>query len=330
MASSAAAFDYATLAAELIRHLRGKRSQTALSRRLGYKTNILYIWEAQKGAPTAAAFLGLAAKVGIDPDEALTRFYRRRPSFLEHYPAATRDGVAALLEDLKGARTLVETAAQLSSSRYALARWLSGEAEPRLPDFLEAIEVTSLRLLDFIDSFVDPSELPCLREAWHRLQEARRAAYEMPWSHAVLRALELKDYRALPRHEPGWIARRLKIEKEVEEAALVLLEQTGQIALECGKWRVQEATTIDTRSDPEAATRLKAWWFEIGKERFLTGAPGVFSYNLFGVSNQDLERLQDLQRDYFRELRSIVARSEPVENVAVVNLQLFSLLSHRS
>lgn len=53
----------------------------------------------------------------------------------------------------------------------------------------------------------------------------------------------------------------------------------------------------------------------------------MFSYNLFGVSNADLERIEALQRAYFRELRSIVAQSEPVENVAVVNLQLFSLLA---
>jgi hypothetical protein len=34
-----------------------------------------------------------------------------------------------------------------------------------------------------------------------------------------------------------------------------------------------------------------------------------------------------LQPACFRELRSIVAQSEPVENVAVVNLQPFSLLA---
>jgi len=58
----------------------------------------------------------------------------------------------------------------------------------------------------------------------------------------------------------------------------------------------------------------------------LAHADGVFSYNLFGVSNADLERIEALQRAYFRELRNIVAQSQPVENVAVVNLQLFSLL----
>ncbi len=321
-------YNYSKIAAELIRALRGKRSQTALSRRLGYKTNILYIWEAQKGAPTASGFFRLTARLKLDPERAIENFYRRRPEWLELVDLASVDGPAALLEDLKGKRTLVETAASLSASRYALARWLSGEAEPRLPDFLEAIEVTSLRLVDFVATFVDPTLVPSLKGAWHRLQEARRAAYEMPWSHAILRALELEDYRQLPAHQTGWLANRLGLERDLETKALELLKSTGQIELRANKWHIVDTLTIDTRRDPEAAAQLKAWWFGVAKSRFEQGTPGVFSYNVFGVSRRDMARLEELQRSHFRELRRIVAASQPVETVAVVNLQLFSLLDH--
>jgi len=319
-------YPYERVAAELVRALRGQRSQTALSRRLGYRTNVVYTWESEKAAPTASGFFTVAEKVGLCPRQALTTFYRREPPWLSSYPVTERDGAAAFLEDLKGTRTLVETAKEMRSSRYALARWLSGEAEPRLPNFLEAIEVTSLRLLDFVAAFVDPALLPSLREPWLRLKEARQAAYEMPWSHAVLRGLELASYEALPTHEEGWLSRQLGLQPELESAALELLERTGQIQFLEKKWRLTDSLTIDTRSDPAAANALKAWWFGVGKERFESGAEGVFSYNLFGVSNADLARLQELQRAHFRELRAIVAASEPVENVAVVNLQLFSLL----
>lgn len=327
MTFGAAPFDYAQLAAELVRALRGKRSQTALSRRLGYKTNVLYIWEARKGAPTGAGFLQLAQRVGIDVRHALEHFYRKSPPWLAEQDPISVSGVAALLDDLRGASTLVETSAKLRVSRFALARWLRGEAEPRLPDFLELIEVTSLRLLDFVASLVDPLQVPCLGERWQELQAARRAAYQRPWSHAVLRALELRQYQALPAHQPGWLGHMLGLDSAEEEGCLALLADTGQIELRDGKWRVKQVLTVDTRKDPEAARHLKAWWTRVGSERFLAHAEGVFSYNLFGVSNADLERIEALQRAYFRELRSIVAQSEPVENVAVVNLQLFSLLA---
>jgi DNA-binding phage protein len=319
--------DYSRLAAELIRALRGKRSQTALSRRLGYKTNILYIWEAQKGSPTGAGFLQLVERVGIDVKQALQLFYRTPPPWLSQHEPTSVAGVAALLDDLRGATTLVETAKKLRVSRFALARWLRGEAEPRLPDFLQLIEVSSLRLLDFVASLVEPATVPCLAERWEELQTARRAAYERPWSHAILRALELVQYQHASGHEPGWLARTLGLELEEEQACLALLSSTGQIELRDGKWAVRQALTIDTRRDPDATRQLKAWWARVGHERLMSESGGVFSYNLFGVSNADLERIEALQRAYFRELRTIVAGSQPVENVAVVNLQLFSLLA---
>src|SRR5262245_38605960 len=57
--------DHEALAKELIRALRGKRSQVALSRRLKHRSNVLYAWEAGLRAPTAAGFLDLAKRVGI-------------------------------------------------------------------------------------------------------------------------------------------------------------------------------------------------------------------------------------------------------------------------
>jgi len=320
--------DYGQLGAELIRALRGKRSQMALSRRLGYKTNVVYLWEAQKGAPTGVGFLRLAERVGVDVRQALEQFYRTPPPWLREHEPISVSGVAALLDDLRGASTLVETARKLRVSRFALARWLRGEAEPRLPDFLELIEVSSLRLIDFVALLVNPERIPCLAERWSGLQLARRAAYQRPWSHAVLRALELEQYRALPQHEDGWLARMLGLPLEEEHECLALLEDTGQIERDkAKKWRARQVRTLDTRKDPEAARQLKAWWAKVGSDRFKANAEGVFSYNLFGVSKADYARIEALQRAHFREIRSIVAESQPVETVAVVNLQLFSLLA---
>src|SRR5262245_28799725 len=79
-----------------------KRSQMALSRRLGYKTNILYIWEAQKGAPTGAGFLRLAERCGVDVRQALVQFYRTPPPWLAEHDPRSPEGVAALLDDLRG------------------------------------------------------------------------------------------------------------------------------------------------------------------------------------------------------------------------------------
>ena len=60
------AIDHSRLARELVRAIRGKRSQTALSRRLKYKTNMVYLWEAGRAWPSASKFLNAAERTGID------------------------------------------------------------------------------------------------------------------------------------------------------------------------------------------------------------------------------------------------------------------------
>ena len=60
-------------------------------------------------------------------------------------------------------------------------------------------------------------------------------------------------------------------------------------------------------------------------ERLSAGSAGLFSFNVFAVSLADLERLRELHRSYFRELRAIVSSSAPSERIVVANVQLFAL-----
>jgi DNA-binding transcriptional regulator YiaG len=85
--------DFEAIAAEWVRELRGKRSQSAFSRRLGYRSNVVHRWEGRAAWPVS-----LAATSGF--------------------------------------------------SRYSVARWLSGEAEPKLPELLQLIEASSRRALN--------------------------------------------------------------------------------------------------------------------------------------------------------------------------------------
>jgi len=320
-----ASVDHDALAAQVLRQLRGARSQEAFRRKLGYRSNVAHAWETGRSWPTAARFLWAAERLGYDVSDAVRTFYRRSPEWMATAPPATPAGVAALLADLRGQTPIVRLAESSGFSRYSIARWLSGEAEPRLPTFFALIEATSLRLLDYLATLFDPATLPAASEAWERLELARRTAYELPWSHAVLRALELDGYRSRRAHEPGWIAQRVGISREEEQRCLELLERAGQVELCDDRWQLVDTLSVDTRRDPERARELKVWWAQVGVEQLRTGKDGQFSYNLFAVSRADLEALRELSRAYYREVRTIVARSQPAETVALLNLQLFEL-----
>jgi hypothetical protein len=317
--------DFETLSSELIRNLRGRRSQAALSRHLGYRSNVIYAWESGRAWPTAAAWFAALKRLGRPVGPSLREFYQL-PKELDLLPELHEpEGVAAFLDDLRGRTSINELARAAERSRFAVARWLKGTAEPRLPDFLRLVQCATHRLLDLLACFVDPTTLPSVANAWRALENARRLAYDLPWSQAVLRVLELESYRKLPRHEPGLIASWLNISREQEEQCLALLLQTGQVKKQRGRLVPGSALTVDTRRDAARSREVKAWWAEVALERLRAGQVGTFSYNLFSVSRKDLERIQELHRSFFRELRRIVAESEPSECIALANVHLFEI-----
>jgi len=238
---------------ELLKSLRGRRSQSAFSGWLGYSSNVQYLWESGRAFPRAARFFAIAERTARPVDVAVSRLYPRPPAALAGRSLTKPEGITALLVDLKGNRSILDLARSTGQSRFAIARWLAGKSEPRLPDFLRLIEGVSLRLLDFLSGFVDPLTLPSVAPAWRRLEAARRTAYDSPWSHAVLRALELEAYRELPRHVSGWIAERVGINREQEEQSLKLLSEMGQVRKRRGHYQVVESSLVDTRRNPEAA-----------------------------------------------------------------------------
>ncbi len=313
-----------TIARELLTSLRGKRSQTAWSRRLGYRSNVAYAWESGRRWPTASELFRACERTHISVSDALTRFYGARPAWLDEVDPTTPEGVARFLDDLRGSTSITDLARRAGQSRYSVSRWLGGQTQPRVPDFLQLIEAASLRLVDLLAALVDPSTLPSIHTIWLRLESRRRGAFEVPWTQAVVRALELTDYKDTRAHEPGWIAHRLGIPIEEEARCLEFLRTTGRITW-TGTHYVTDTLAVDTRPHPEVGRRLKAHWARVGAERAENGSPGQFSYNVFTVSRADFERIRQAHLDYFRLLRSIVSESSPEEVVAVANVQLFAL-----
>lgn len=320
--------DYPKLASQLIRSLRGRRSQVALSKRLGYRSNVLYNWESGDGFPTAAKFFWLLTQVGRSPADALSAFLPDR-ELARRIDPCTKEGVATVLRELKGKRSLGDLSEAVGRDRFAVSRWLHGKTEPQLPDFLALFEATTLSLVDFLAGLVNPEELDEVVDRWRALQAARRSANELPWSHAILRGVDLKSYRELPEHRPGWFASQLELSANEEQRCLELLCATGDLVWDGKHYRSVESLTVDTGRDPEATRRLAAFWMREGAERVRSARKGSFAFNVFGVSRSDLERLKELQRTYFAELRALVAQSDSTECVAVATYQLFSLMGDR-
>jgi hypothetical protein len=318
-------FDYSRLSEELLRSLRGRRSQAASSRRLGYRSNVVYRWETGRAAPLSSVAFRAMRFYGVDLDAAhleFMRLTRAEPQARPFEPWRTKQSIAAFLEHLRGRRTLLEVEAQSSFNRFSLSRWFNGRAEPRLPEFFELVDVLSGRLLDLIAALCEPERLPCIKDDWVRHVALRDAAFDAPWSHAVLRVLELADYRELPQHEPGWIAQRLRISQREEQRCLELLSRSGQIRQTGSRYEVTSESTVDLGDDPERARQLRRFWLDETLRRFDERNRGIYGYNLFSVSEDAYDQIRQLYLEFFAAMRKVVAQSEAGRRVVLFGGQL--------
>lgn len=317
--------DYDLIAVELLRSLRGKLSQAAFSRRLGYRSNMVSRWEARVAFPSAARLLAIVAQVRPRKPAPLHAFFPRvMPSMAALNPTSPA-AVAAFLTELRGKTPLLSIARESGFNRYSVSRWLSGDAEPRLPCFLRLVDVMSRRLPDFLARCTDPSKLSSVAADWRRLEAMREAAYRVPWSHAVLRALELEQTAA--GHQTARLQERLGISKSLLDEALLALQKTEQIARVRGKWRVQQVVSVNTAADRDRAHALKVSWTRVALERMSGGAPGNYGYSLFAASKADVRRLREVHLEYVRAMQQIIAASKPGECVALYCAQLLDLAS---
>lgn len=315
------ALDFEQAARELIRAIRGRRSQVATSRRLGYRSNVLYMWEAGRRWPTAAEALRAAEVCRIDVRGTLQRWYRTPPPWLSEVDPCSPAGVARFLQHEQGETPVTVIAGRAGRNRYSVARWIRGDAEPRLPDFLRLVEAASLRVVDLLAHLVGPEGVPAASRMWAQREAMRNAAIEEPWSQGVLRALDLPHLRAHPED----IGPRLGILPDRVARALEVLTRAGQVVRTEDGLAVVPIQALDTRRSEASARRLKGFWARVGTERLEAGEEGAFAYNLFTVSRSQLARLEEMHHAYWRAVRAVVAEDEPPEVVALVNLQLLRL-----
>lgn len=324
--------DFQTIAAQLVRALRGPRSQAACNRRLGYTSNVLHAWETGVRKPTMTDLWRLAASSRIDVDAAL-RSILRKPDVNLWNPSVSGgalkevDGKAWLTELTTG-WSAVELARELDCNRNTVARWFQGTTEPKVHQVLHLVQLTTQRLLDFIARFVPLTEIAALARSSEDLRRQRLLAYEMPWAHAVLRALEIEEYRQLARHQPGFLAARLGLNLEQEEAAIAALSQAKQIRKSRGLWRPTRVLSVDTSVMRAADVELKRYWAVLGGQRVSEQAlskGALFSYNVFTISEEGYQQIRRAHLEYYDRLRAIVAEHQAPTRVVLANVHLIPL-----
>ncbi len=321
MCENAAMTDFDLVARQLLHAIRGTRSQRAFSRRLGYRSDPVGEWEAGRRFPTVTEALRACRVAGLDVDAAFAAF----PPGLAPAP------IAAWLDALRGDRPVAQVARDLDRSRYAVARWMAGDAEPRLPDFLALVDVLTGRLPDLLALLAPSARLPALDGRAAVLEASRRLAWEQPWSQAIMAMLDTQAWRDGPGTADGSLAARFGFDPALERACLDDLVAAGVARLDDGRYTLVRPLVVDTAGRPDVLLRGRRHWLAVASERATAPlADDIYATNVFSVSNADLERIRERLAAFYREVRQIVAASEPTDTVALLSMQVLAWPDQRS
>lgn len=309
-------------ARQFLRALRGRRSQKAFAKRLGYRGNPVTDWENGRRFPTAEEVLRAAALSGLDVNGAFRNFHQTSPPQIN----GGRVELADWLNSIRGTARINELAERLGISRYAISRYFRGEAKPRLPEFFTLVDGITGRLPHLVAGLVPIEQVPSLCPRYQAAEAARFSAYEAPWTEAILRVLELKQYRALLGHSDEYVAGYLRMPIDEVTKSIALLEKSGVIRLAGSHYQEERPLTVDTRGAPEIIDKLLTHWLAVATEKVVSRSPRqLFAYNVVAVSEADYLSIRALLASTFREVGALVAASQPAETVAMVSLQWLEL-----
>lgn len=295
-------------ARQLLRALRGARSQVALSRRLGYRGNVVAKWEGGQRFPTFGEVLRACGRVGIDVSAALTRFHA--PSAEAWRPEAPED-VAPWLRALQGQTPQARLAEKTGLSRQQVGRLLSGRAQGRLPMVLLLVDAMTGRLPDLVAALVPIEEVPALARESRVRQALARLAFAHPWSPAAQAWLGTRG--EVPAATAAFrLAAELRVPSPLAEGLVAAMVEAGVAEVVRGRLRPASRATVEISATAEDVKRVRAHWARVSAERMADQpAEDLFSFNVFAASREDLERIKQAQRRFYREVRAIVAESSP-------------------
>jgi transcriptional regulator with XRE-family HTH domain/DNA-binding transcriptional ArsR family regulator len=317
------------LTREFLRAVRGNRSQVAFSRRVGFSSNVAAEWESGRRVPAAATALAICARSGIDVAKSFDVFHRDTAPLILLRGKGKRlqvdaKSVASWLRAHRARTRATELAVRSGISTFKLSRIFSGKSGVSLRDFFTLVDAMTDRLTDLIAALIEIERAPSAAQVHAKLEASRELAFSDPWTSAVLALLETDGYLASEQGTAQFLARRLRLSESAIEAALTALTRAGLVARRDGKYRVKGALTIDTRGRTGASLALRRHWANVGAERLLSpGARDLFAYNVFSASHADFARIRELLQQCFREVRAIIARSEPSEAAGLFTVQLF-------
>lgn len=315
------AIDFLKIQKELIRTLRGKRSQAQVNLKMNFSTNQMYRWESGQANISWIDFCNLCEVLKKPIHDACEEGFAFRASPLD---------VTKLVQHLIGPRTQKELQSTLGISRSKISRWQNKKVSLSLIQVLQLADGGPCSLHSFFKVLIGNNLTPTLRHLTELEEKEKEIHFIFPWTGAFLLCLLLPSYKALKKHKEGFIAKKIGITLEQERLTLKKLLEVHAVYETQGLYKAR-LNTITTSGSLEGRVALRKFW----TEKSLALLPSavkkkttVWPYLVFNTDPKTYEKIQKLLVNFFAEISKLSLEGEDSEGIYIFNAQLLSVLEN--
>jgi hypothetical protein len=324
--SNLAYMNYVVIAQQVVRLCRGRRSQMALSRRLGFAANQLYRWESGLRGIVWKDFVRMCHQCSKPVAESL----RYSLGF-----AQSPGDAKALVSFLLGNISTTDASVHLGISRQIIGRWRRGETEPELKDILLLMERIQGRLMEFILGLLPGAQIEEMADELKRVEREKDLRQKFPMSTLVCALINSELYRRYPSHKKGVVAEWFGISLVDEIRLLDLLVEVGALQMRDGRFETLPQGLELSSNDPRASLRMRHYWSRFAPAMLskLNEPPqaSLFGWTVLSVSDSAFDQIRDRMREAYSQIVAIANSDVGTKtSVKIVNLQCVDLEEFRN
>ena len=310
--------DLAQLSLDILRALRGSRSQTAINRKLGFKSNQLHRWESGQRKIPWSQFVRICTARSVP----IERILLNALFFVQ--PADRAD---LLCQQMIAGMSRKDAARAAGIGYHSIRRWQIGESEPNLEEVFGLIALIPERLERFVVRLTATIGVEVPKSLGRRPIDAAAVLFQFQIAGALTAVLELKTYKELREHSSQWLADQLGAATAEIDECLGALEKAGLVtrAGPNALYRLIDLVIDTSGADPRSRIQLRAYWYErfvaaIVSDNLKIGGRSRLSYLLHALSPEAYEQITERLRLFYNDVDFIVRADEAREKDRVFYL----------
>lgn len=291
--------NYKILSQDLLRGVRGRRSQDYVNRKLGFSGNQVYRWEKGLRFIDWSDFVRVCALLDKDLEGIFRIQFGYREKSLES-PQVVRH--------LLGSMKTPEAVRATGFSRSVLTKWMKGTTSPQLHQILKLLENPNRLLLPFVRELLGTVEIESLSKYEAQVQRMKDLYYREPVVAGLVAFLETSRFR-----DKKDFARRMAGVFRMDGARIenLLREMISLGIVEEAEFPAgAKIRSVDIRGSFEGALGMRRFWFGHVARALDDLRPRdedhLFPFFIFSVSEEGSRKLREAHYRYASQLKAII------------------------